>query len=359
MTAHVRRYGPLARALHRVAMNRFVAEASFDIGCSSARNRAHAVAEERHVFVAGLARAGTTILLRRLYASGQFTSLTYRNMPFVLMPGVWGRVTRRARRGEPLHERAHGDGIAVNVDSPEALEEVFWRVFCGAQYLAPDVLRPMVASPGVIQRYRTYVAAILDAGEGRATGRYLCKNNNHVLRLPSVAEAFPQALILVPFRDPRQQACSLLRQHRRFLEIHARDRFARDYMGWLVHHEFGADHRPFVFPRDTLERTDAFSIDYWLERWLATYGWLRNEAPPQARFVCYEEVCDVSTQAWEQLADAAGIPVEAGADEYPLESRRHTVIEACDPGLLAGADALYQQLRSDSRRLPYVRGSGG
>ena len=28
-----------------------------------------------------------------------------------------------------FHERAHGDGILINTESPEAFEEVFWRTF--------------------------------------------------------------------------------------------------------------------------------------------------------------------------------------------------------------------------------------
>ena len=40
---------------------------------------------KEHVFITGLARSGTTILLNALYKSNIFASLTYSDMPFVLL----------------------------------------------------------------------------------------------------------------------------------------------------------------------------------------------------------------------------------------------------------------------------------
>ena len=89
--------------------------------------------------------------------------------------------------------------------------------------------------------YRDFIRLVL-----RRTGktRYLSKNNNHLLRLESLAKAFPDSVILIPIRDPRDHALSLLNQHKRFLDS---DAFTRDYMGWLGHHEFGATHRPIAW----------------------------------------------------------------------------------------------------------------
>ena len=39
-----------------------------------------------HVFITGLPRSGTTILLNFLFSSNEFASLKYSNMPFVLSP---------------------------------------------------------------------------------------------------------------------------------------------------------------------------------------------------------------------------------------------------------------------------------
>ena len=39
------------------------------------------------------------------------------------------------KRGDTeLKERAHGDGIKVSTESPEAFEEVFWKTFSDEEY---------------------------------------------------------------------------------------------------------------------------------------------------------------------------------------------------------------------------------
>ena len=76
---------------------------------------------------------------------------------------------------------------------------------------------------------------------------YISKNNNNLLRIESIAEAFPNSLFLVPFRDPFQQAYSLLTQHKNFINLQTEDKFVKNYMTYLVHHEFGIDHRPYDF----------------------------------------------------------------------------------------------------------------
>lgn len=220
--------------------------------------------EGRHVFVTGLARAGTTILMREIHGSGEFGSLTYADMPFVLAPNFWNRLSANGRKAGPRTERAHGDGIEVDFDSPEALDEVYWRIFAGSDYILPDRLVPHAPDDEQIAGYRDLIRLVL-----RRTGkfRYLSKNNNHLLRLDSLARAFPDAIILVPFRDPLRHARSLLHQHRRFL---GSDGFTRAYMGWLGHHEFGATHLPFAWA-DAIVGGDPLALDYWLACWVATH----------------------------------------------------------------------------------------
>ena len=84
--------------------------------------------DDDHVFIAGLARSGTTILLNAIYQSNQFASLTYDDMPFILAPNFWTKTSPKKRHGK-LQERAHGDNIRISTNSPEAFEEVFWKTF--------------------------------------------------------------------------------------------------------------------------------------------------------------------------------------------------------------------------------------
>ncbi len=89
-------YSRADRLLHRIALGSApVLEMSFDIERSRFGRAARArAAGGAPVFVAGLARAGTTIVTRMLHDSGVFASLTYRDMPFPLAPNSWHGMTR-------------------------------------------------------------------------------------------------------------------------------------------------------------------------------------------------------------------------------------------------------------------------
>lgn len=265
-------------------------EATFDLELST--TQVNSPGDYPHVFISGLARAGTTLLLRSFYAGGEFHSLTYRDMPFVLMPNLWRQLSSAGRKKHVTAERAHGDGVHVGFDSPEALEEVFWTTFCDASYRQRDRLVPHSVKSPVLEKFVRYVGVIM---QSRGGGKlYLSKNNNSVLRLSALRAAFPRAQIIVPFREPMAQAHSLLTQHVRFCERHRADPFSLSYMTWLAHHEFGLTHRPFVFSDgefEALEKIGPERIEYWLLLWTNVYRYLLAEAPEGTVFMGYEQFC--------------------------------------------------------------------
>lgn len=343
-------YGFGARLLHHLAMDAsLIREASFDLELWVHGAGAADCSKYKHVFVTGLARAGSTILMRRLHETGAFRSLTYRDMPFVLSPNLWrslnnwsGSINRVPR------ERAHGDGILVDFDSPEALEEVFWRTFCGSVYIYPDRLSPMAADADIIDKFRRYVDLIL---KGAADRRYLSKNNNNFLRFEAVSAAFPNAIILVAFRDPVQQAMSLLEQHRYFLGRHKSDPFSRRYMTWLVHHEFGLDHRPFVFEDqaardDSCQYLDANDLNYWLSLWVSVYSHIADNMPEGSALVCYERLCTNTDKVWTCIAGRIDLPPNSQLPQFNLSTRNADT--DCAPSLLGVASELYENLLARS-----------
>lgn len=227
------------------------------------------------VYVCGLARSGTTMLLQILDQIDEFRSLHYTDMPFVLAPNLWKQITRRFPRQSVAAERAHGDGIHVSVDSPEGFEEVFWRTF-GTSTSEPGWLGADEPSPQTLATFADYRALVANprTERGPATGilrRYLSKNNNNLLRLHSLC-ADPTATVLLVYRNPLATARSLHRQHQRFCAIQTEDRFTRTYMGWLSHHEFGLDHLPFGFAvSETDNARTPEDPNYWLDYWNAVY----------------------------------------------------------------------------------------
>ena len=333
-------YDFASRVLHRLALaSPTVAEASLDVDQAVFSRHSRSQVRTRHVFVTGLARAGTTVLMRRLYQTGVFRSLTYRDMPFVLAPNLWQRISSLSRANMQARERAHGDGILVDFDSPEALEEVFWRVVAGRDYIRNNCLVPMQADIATRERFRRYVATILCSHPGK---RYLSKNNNNVLRLPTLAQAFPNAAIVIPFRAPRAQAASLWRQHLRFSADGHNDSFTRAYMGWLVHHEFGPGHRPFVFDDERPPGAPDTDPDYWLAIWIRTHRHILKTAPPQALFVSYDRLCTQEAATWDVLARQLELPEGVPVEALHAQPVQHEL--AASPGLLAEADALHDEL---------------
>jgi len=186
-------------------------------------------------------------------------------------------------------ERPHGDGIIEDLASPEGLEEVFWRKELGEVYIRKTGLfvhDVPAATVERLNRYQSFVCARY------GSQRYLAKNNNMMLRIRSLAPVTQDCCYLILFRNPLAHAASLLRQHRRFSKTSG---FTQDYMRWLVHHEFGADHRPFRFPDTAPSTRSPDSIEYWLERWIDAYSFLLNvlrQNLDNTLPVHYERLCE-------------------------------------------------------------------
>ena len=84
-------YSWMQQHLHQLALNsQFMREVTFDVECSFLSNLKE---NDNHIFVSGLARSGTTILLNALYESMEFASLSYKDMPFVLAPNLWSKLS--------------------------------------------------------------------------------------------------------------------------------------------------------------------------------------------------------------------------------------------------------------------------
>ncbi len=137
-------YHLLDRLLHRIAfIHPGLQKSLADVENDLFKKQLAGVEVTRPVFVTGLPRAGTTLLLELLYDTGQFASFTYRQMPFVLNPLLWNRLTAGSRKQGEMQERAHGDGMLVSYDSPEAFEEVLWVSYQGKTVFDDSGMRPL------------------------------------------------------------------------------------------------------------------------------------------------------------------------------------------------------------------------
>lgn len=309
-------YSPLDRALHHAAFALpFVQRALGDLENDLYRGQLAGVASRDEVFVTGIARAGTTLVLRLLHGTGEFASFTYREMPFILSPLLWSRISASGRKAGVQAERAHGDGVQVSYDSPEAFDEVAWLAYLGdrilrARYLAPvpaDAVTPEAAQGLRILVRKLLLAAKLRGESGKA--RYLSKNNANLSRLGAIESLFPTARVLVVFREPLAHVASLMAQHRRFLAGHAEDSFSRNYMRWIGHYEFGANLRPIDFDGRFARDGVPADVDagFWLDYWTAAYGHALASGSRQLHWVDFDGLRREPAAALDRLAGQAGV----------------------------------------------------
>jgi hypothetical protein len=309
------RYSAVDRLLHKLAFSTRKAQLGLaDLEDVMFCDRLVHHELDRPLFITALPRAGTTLLLELCVASGTFASHTYRHMPFMLIPMLWNRFSQGFRRVDAPRERAHGDGMLVSVDSPEAFEEMAWMAFWPKRYQRDRIVPWREEEDGVFRdflenHFKKIVALAAKAGDGLADRshlppRYASKNNLNIARIVWLVRHFRDALFVIPFRDPLQQCASLLRQHLNFLEIHRRDPFAKSYMKGIGHFEFGDNLRPVDFDAwlDRAKHRDPRKMDFWLAYWRAAYRSLLAEATERVRFVNYDTLCADPQTGLERIA---------------------------------------------------------
>jgi hypothetical protein len=271
------------------------------------------------VYITGLPRAGSTILLRVLAGIPGVATHRYSDFPFLFTPYWHNRfLSRLGGKDGAAVERAHADGIQVTPKSPESLEEILWMHFfprvhdpAVSNILAADVSHP--AFPGF---YRDHLRKLLLVRSGR---RYLAKNNYAFTRLQYIRKLFPDARFILLVRDPVGQIASLMKQQQIFSKRYAGDPRALVRLRSMGHFEFGPERRPVNLddPSGTQTVTDYWDsglevqgwASYWrlvykfVSRLLETDGALREATLP----VRFEDLCNSPAETLSAIARHCGL----------------------------------------------------
>ena len=351
-------YNTLDRLLHRFAfIHPGLQKTLGDVENDLFKKQLAGVELIRPVFVTGLPRAGTTLLLELLYDTGQFASFTYRHMPFVLNPLLWNRLSARSRKQGELQERAHGDGMLVSYDSPEAFEEVLWISYLGKSVFNEHGMRPLTPADldNPFREAFVNLASKLVCLKGQDTQaasttlpRYLSKNNANLSRLAAIRSVFPDADLLLCYRHPSTHVASLHSQHLRFLKMHRDDAFARHYMRMIGHHDLGENFRAIRFSdKIDLDPTEPL---FWLQYWIDAYRFVLEHAPEHTQFLGYESLLDNGAANLRQLATRLGlnesstVTLTASATRLRAPGSRAESLSDLSLDLAAEAEAIYSQL---------------
>lgn len=346
------RYGPIDRLLHRFAFHAGRTQRALaDVEDLLHREVLETVKLRNPVFITALPRSGTTILLELLWETDHFATHTYRDMPFVLCPMLWRRFTEPFGVDDTRRERAHGDGLEISGTSPEAFEEMIWQEFWPDHYQEDRILPWSPAEENsefdkFLERHMRKLV-VLRREDPSDERRYLSKNNLNIARLGAVPSAMRSGVFLVPFREPLQQAASMLRQHQRFTRIHADDPFMLRYMEAIGHHEFGDALRPVDFGGWLSEASDPGRLEFWVRYWIVAYRHVLDHGDASVRLVSYAGLTEEPDQTLARLADAVEIEASALVDQADRirPPRTHDLdVSQVETIIVEGASELYSVL---------------
>jgi hypothetical protein len=290
---------------------------------------------DKPVYVAGLARSGTTVLLERLAEHPQVATHRYADFPPLLTPYWWNRwLSLVPHSREVAQERAHKDGIAVTSQSPEAFEEMLWMAFFA------DIHDP--ARCGTFDReashrafecfYDEHIRKLLAI---RKRQRYVAKGNYNLVRLGYLHKLYPEARFVVAIRDPVWHIASLMKQQKLFATGEANQPRALEHMRRVGHFEFGLDRRAInvgdsaMTARITELWETGQEVEGWALYWADIYRHVADvlDADPALREAClvvrYEDLCSQPEDMLQRLHAHCQLPVspqtikEAAAGLHP------------------------------------------
>lgn len=285
-----------------------------------------AIRIERPLYVCGLARAGTTILLEMLASAPGFTSHRYSDYALLWTPYWWNALRARLPLpSRPPVERAHGDRLVVTVDSPEAFEESLWMHFFPGRHDpgVDQVLTRNHVNAAFAAFYAAHIRKLLAVRRAR---RYVAKANYNLTRLGYLLQLFPDARFIVAVREPVAHVASLVKQDRLFTGWSRVDSGVARHLQRVGHFEFGP-HKRAVNLGDTGQATaiqDCFAhgnpAEGYARQWAASYSWLLGQlaADPDLARACllvpYEHLCAEPRSALAAVFTQAGVDAhDAGA----------------------------------------------
>lgn len=278
-----------------------------------------AIAIDRPVFIAGLARSGSTILLETLASIGLATH-RYRDFPFLMTPYLWNRLLDVYPVRQESVERPHRDRIKITRESPEAFEEPIWQAFFHGLH-DPTAIHRLTNEQRFPQFESFYASHIKKILLLRKRGRYLSKGNYNLCRIEYLSALFPDAVFIVPVRHPVTHVYSLVREHRLFTDYTAQDGRIPIYLSAAGHYEFGPQRVPINLLGDgglrsahAWERGEEFK-GYAIQ-WAEVYGfvaWLMNNQHEIAKrmiVVRYEDFCADPQRVFSRVMRHLQIPPE-------------------------------------------------
>lgn len=285
------------------------------------RNEIDKLEVDRPIYIAGLARAGTTIVLEMLSKHPFLASHRYRNFPMPYFPHRFSRIVDQSRFFTKPRERVHKDGIIVTRESPEAVEEIFWQDFFSNNHNenVSNVMSGAISYPHFERFYRDHIRKLLI---NRRCPRYLAKNNYNITRLEYLNRIFPTVKFLLIIRNPVNHIASLIKQTELFMAMEEENPLLMDWHRLTGHSEFGhyqtcinTGNDEIIHKIRSLWKNQETYVKGWAHYWAQIYDYVINllEANSDVKnatlIVRHEDLCDNPAETIDRILEHTELPL--------------------------------------------------
>ena len=277
---------------------------------------------ERPIYITGLARSGTTIILEMLHKHPDLASHQYKHFLIPYTPYWIGKIVTMKIIFKKSFQRLHKDGIFVTYESPEALEELFWQKFFKGIHNEENsnIISTNDSNPIFEKFYINHIRKLILS---QHASRYLAKNNYNITRLEYLLRLFPNSKFLVIIRNPVDQIASLIKQTKLFIELERENPFLKDWLRIIGHHEFGHNqvcinvgYTDLIRKIRKLWRNEKTYVKGWAYYWSSIYDFAAkllnaNEELKKATLIVrYDELCETSEKIIDQILEHTELPTD-------------------------------------------------
>lgn len=275
------------------------------------------------IYITGIARSGSTILLEMLNKHKDLTSHRYSDFPNIYTP-YWHNWLKQKTSKDNLEltERTHQDRIKISEHSPEAIEEVLWMEFFRGRHdnNVSQVLTAKDSNHSFESYYTNHIKKLLLI---RNRKRYLCKGNYNLTRLKYILSIFPDARLIIPVRNPINHIASCIKQDQLYDSGLKNNPRAQRYLSWVGHFEFGPD-KKFINienPEDLDNIKQAFKAGENVKAWALHWNSLNHfvlkqrqqnkELADASLLIKYEDLCQNSEQHIDTILNHCDLDINS------------------------------------------------
>lgn len=295
---------------------------------------------EKPIYVTGLARAGSTVTVEMI---GKHPDVAYYKYLHCINPFIphW---LQKVANFLPLIfrkpvERVHKDGLLVNRNSPEAVEEPIWMMFFNTIHndAVSNIFDEKTTNPEFEKTYDDLLRKLMF---NQTSIRYVAKNNYNISRLEYLLKLYPEMKIIMMVRNPINHIASMVKQDAIIEELERQNKRLLHWTKLIGHREYGTakicvnvnSTETIKKIREMWEKEETY-VQGWAIQWNMIYSYIadllkRNKSlADRTLIVRYEDLTDNSEEWIDKIIDFTELSKEkfkSIKEEYTVKLHQPT-----------------------------------